>query len=112
MPDPQSITTSPATTPEPPLTGEQVLAEATTDSLNELFSREPIKLTDADHRAIVAKLRDLRKTWLVEEAAGKKKASNAKPKAPPRDPNAPKKKLSLADIGFLNEPIDGGKAQP
>lgn len=60
------------------------LAEANPDSLQELFDRDPLELTDADVERIVTELRDQRSRWVKAEAKGKKQA-------------APKS-LSLADL--------------
>lgn len=53
-------------------TSPQVLAEATTDSLSELFSRDPEKLSPDDLQKMVAALRLQRARWLEAQSAGVK----------------------------------------
>lgn len=50
------------------------LAEATPDSLDELFRRDPLGLSDQDLDRIVAELRSRRAIWAKAEAEGKTKA--------------------------------------
>lgn len=56
------------------LTQNSPLQEANPSSLDELFSRDPLKLQEQDIQMIVQNLRERRKEWLAAEAAGKKKA--------------------------------------
>lgn len=51
------------------------LAEATTDSLTELLSRDPFEMTRQDRNLIVAALRAQRKKWEAAEAEGAKPKS-------------------------------------
>lgn len=67
------------------------LAEASLDSLSELFSRDPLQLSDADIDRITLTLREKRKLWREAEAAGATKA--------PREQKAPKApKATSAEI--------------
>lgn len=56
------------------MTTTSPLQEANPSSLDELFSRDPLKLQQQDIRTIVEQLRAKRKEWLTAEAAGKKRA--------------------------------------
>ena len=49
----------------------EALAEATTDSLSELLSRDPFKFTTADRTRVIAALREQRAAWEKAEAEGK-----------------------------------------
>jgi hypothetical protein len=71
------------------------LEEAMPDSLDELFSRDPLKLGETDLRRIVEELRRMRKNFLITEAEGKK--PKRAPKAAPID----KSKLANLDLGDL-----------
>lgn len=82
-----------APTPEAAALLNSPLHEATPDSLDELFSRDPLELSDQDLDSIVAHLRAQRNQWHAEEAAGAKKASK-KGKAAP----GPKEKISLENL--------------
>ena len=62
------------------------LAEASSESLQELFDKDPLQLTDNDIHRIVAELREQRDRWIKAEAKGKKKAAPAS--------------LSLEDLGL------------
>jgi len=77
-----------------PIQGLKALSEATTDSLSELFNRNPLEMTEEDIRRVVEEYRKMRGRWAAAELAGKKslpKASTPKalpvPKAdaPPKD---------------------------
>lgn len=48
------------------------LAEASPDSLQVLFERDPLSLTDENVEAIVTALRQQRAQWKQQEAKGKK----------------------------------------
>lgn len=67
---------------------ESPLAEANPESLQELFDKDPLKLTDEDIDRIVAEERSMREKWKLVEKKGK----------------APKAQvvanISLADIGL------------
>lgn len=65
-------------------TNESPLAEASPESLQELFDKDPLELTDHDVERIVAELREQRGRWTQAEKKGKKVA-------------APKS-ISLADL--------------
>jgi hypothetical protein len=69
----------------------QPLREADPASLNELFERDPLSLTDSDVESIVAQLRVARSKWAEEEA---QKQSRGK-KSKPADAN-----LNLDDLGL------------
>ena len=69
------------------------LSEARVDSIDELFSRDPLDLSDRDLEAMVSELRRMRETW----DSGKPAA-----KTGPKAPKAPKPPVpTLADLGFL-----------
>ena len=57
------------------------LAEASPDSLSELFSRDPLGLGEADLDRIVATLREQRKRWQAAEQTAAVRAPRAS-KAP------------------------------
>lgn len=67
---------------------ESPLAEANPESLQELFDKDPLQLTDDDIDRIVAEERSMREKWKLVEKKGK----------------APKAQvvanISLADIGL------------
>lgn len=67
---------------------ESPLAEANPESLQELFDKDPLQLTDEDIDRIVAEERSMREKWKLVEKKGK----------------APKAQvvanISLADIGL------------
>lgn len=66
-------------------------------ALDELFSRDPINLTDDDVETIVTELRRARDKWNLEEIAkaNKPKAASKAPKAKPA--SGP---ISLASLGL------------
>lgn len=70
-------------------TNPNLLSEAKIDSLDKLFSEDPLKLQDSELDVVVAAMRAQRATWAQAEAEGKKSAPKAK---------APKAKLSLDDL--------------
>lgn len=47
------------------------IADVNYNTLDELFSRDPFSMSDADLDAIVAELRKRRNAWLLEEAKPK-----------------------------------------
>ena len=51
------------------------LAEAQPESLQELFDKDPLLLTDPDVERIVTELRKARDLWAVAEKKGKKVAA-------------------------------------
>jgi hypothetical protein len=65
------------------------LAEALPTSLQELFDRDPLSLTDDDIDRIVAELRAQRSRWEAGQRAGKKAPAQAAPTT-----------LSLEDLGL------------
>ena len=69
------------------------LKEADPKSLEDLFDKDPLNLTDADITKIVAELRLNRAAWAAEEAV---KAT--KPKRAAKAPKASASKLSLDDL--------------
>lgn len=77
MPDTQQSQSSPLTVPSP-------------GSLDELFHRDPLSLSDVDVTAVVTELRSRRAIWQQAESEGKTKA----PKAAAPD------NLSLDDLGL------------
>jgi hypothetical protein len=64
------------------------LSEASPQSLDELFSRDPLKLSDADITVIVVELRRQREKW---ELTGKRSTEAETKKVVPK---------SLSDIGL------------
>lgn len=71
------------------------LAEANPNSLDELFSRDPLGLQDVDLAIIVKELRRQREAWKLAEANGKTSAPKAKPAAKAK-PGANPKLASLS----------------
>jgi hypothetical protein len=47
------------------------LAEANPESLQELFDKDPLQLTDPDIDRVVAELRTMRERWALTEKKGK-----------------------------------------
>ncbi len=78
--------TNPGEAPNP-------LLEAKIDSLDRIFSDDPLNLTIADRAAAVAALRKQRATWAIAEAEGKTRAPKAKATA-----TGPKPTLTLSDL--------------
>lgn len=73
------------------------LDEAFPESLDTLFSRDPLALSESDITTILTELRRMRKNFNVAEAAG------VKPKRPAKAPATPKEALptlSLDDLGI------------
>jgi ferric-dicitrate binding protein FerR (iron transport regulator) len=73
--------------------GRALLAEAQPDSLNEVFSRDPLKLSNQDLARVIAELRRARAKWVVEDQAEKKPRVKAPPKAVKLD-------VRLDDLGL------------
>jgi len=69
------------------------LVEADPNSLNEVMNRDPLEYKRQDRDQIVAELRRMRGKWLVEEAAGKTRASK-----PKKDDG--KSVMTLGDLGL------------
>jgi hypothetical protein len=67
------------------------LREASPESLNELFERDPLSLTDSDVESIVQQLRVARSKWAEEEAQKQRSGKKSKP----ADPN-----MTLDDLGL------------
>ena len=65
------------------MTEPSPLAEASITSLDELFSRDPLSLSQQDLAAIVVELRRQRQRYIEAEAAGKRapRAEKVKPQA-------------------------------
>lgn len=82
------------TPPIDPSQGLRALSEATSDSLSELMSRNPLEMTDSDITRIVEEFRAIRKRWAIAELAGKKSLPKTQAKLPA--PNTP----SVKDIEF------------
>jgi hypothetical protein len=72
-------------------TAPNPLREASPESLNELFERDPLSLTDSDVESIVAQLRVARSKWAEEEAQKQRSGKKSKP----ADPN-----MTLDDLGL------------
>lgn len=72
------------------------LAEAVPESLDDLFSKDPLQLTVSDRALIVASLREARVRWDLAEASGKRSAP--KLKATPKAAADPK--INLEDLGL------------
>ena len=69
------------------------ILEANPAALDELFSRDPLDLSDRDLETMVSELRRMRETW----DSGKPAA-----KTGPKAPKAPKPPVpTLADLGLL-----------
>lgn len=68
------------------------LAKISPASLDELFSRDPLQLSDQDIDTIVGKLREQRLDWAAKEAQGKA------PKA--AKPSQAVKNMTLDDLGL------------
>lgn len=83
----------PGAIPQSPL-----LSEVNPDSLSDLFSRDPLKLGDADIARIVATLRQQREAWAKAEAAGATRAPKAS--AGPKASKAKGLPGSAEDLGF------------
>ena len=73
------------------------LAEAAPDSLNELFNRDPEKLSTGDLARLVEALREQRKRWAAAEAAGGRGRSPARSPAPSTNNGPPPK---VEDLGL------------
>jgi len=63
------------------MTDQSPLAEASPKSLDELFSTDPLKLSDSDVDAIIAELRRKRALWAKSEAEGRKAPRTKKDEA-------------------------------
>jgi len=75
--------------------GKSPLSEADPASLDELFARDPLELTNDDLDAIASELRDHRRLWVVadEEAKNKKKGTPRGTRKP-----VPEGGISLDDL--------------
>jgi hypothetical protein len=62
------------------------LAEASPDSLGELFSRDPFSYTQLDRQRIVVELRAQRARWQAAEDAGRKAPRAQKAASPSSGP--------------------------
>lgn len=87
-------------TPAPlaPLAQETPLAEAEAFSLDELFSRDPLDLTDDDLRKIVHELRARRSQWAQEEEAAQKEGRKVRSSVAKKPLSEEEKKAALASI--------------
>lgn len=64
--------------------GKSPLSEADPSSLDELFARDPLDLTNDDLESIASELRDHRGLWIVaDEEAKNKKTGTPRGKATP-----------------------------
>ncbi len=79
------------------MTDTTVLDEPKPNSIEELFSRDPHSLTDADLDSIIEQLRLRRSAWQTKEAAAKAKA-DAKKSGDGKPGNV---KVDLNDLGDL-----------
>ena len=68
------------------------LTEVLPESLDELFSRDPLELSSKDLDNIISVLLEQRKNWLVQEAQGARRAKAPKTAAKPG--------LALDDLGL------------
>ena len=88
---------------EPGLSGQipqsQLLAEASEDSLSELFSRDPEGFTRQDRDQIVKALRAQRARFELAEAEGKKAPRQPKAAAVAK-PTSSTTSLDLEDLGL------------
>jgi len=88
---------------EPGLSGQipqsQLLAEASEDSLSELFSRDPEGFTRQDRDQIVKALRAQRARFELAEAEGKKAPRQPKAAAAAK-PTSSTTSLDLEDLGL------------
>jgi len=88
---------------EPGLSGQipqsQLLAEASEDSLSELFSRDPEGFTRQDRDQIVKALRAQRARFELAEAEGKKAPRQLKAGAAAK-PTSSTTSLDLEDLGL------------
>jgi hypothetical protein len=75
---------------------ENPLTEALPDSLDDLFSRDPLKLSEVDLRRIVEELRRMRKNFLLSENAP------AKPKKAPKAAPISKEKAAELSLDELD----------
>ena len=64
------------------MTQDSPLSEADPQSLEALFSKDPLKYTQQDRRTIIDKLIAQRKAWEQAEASGAKSAPRASKGAP------------------------------
>ncbi len=70
------------------------LAKISPASLDELFSRDPLQLSDQDIDTIVGKLREQRLDWVAKEAQGKA------PRAKTAKAGPDVKSMTLDDLGL------------
>lgn len=77
------------------------LAEAVPESLDELFSRNPLDLSEADLDKIIAKYRADRGRFAQADLEGKRvPATRAKPLAKPKRVMAAGEAIDLSEIGL------------
>jgi hypothetical protein len=80
------------------------LEEASTESLDELFSRDPLQLAEEDIAKIVTRLRAERAKWDIEQAEAAAKPPRAKAGTAAKAPKVAKviadDNLSLDDLGL------------
>lgn len=72
------------------------LSEVKEDSLNDLFMKDPLNLSEADIERVVTELRRKREQWQAAEASGAKRA----PKAIAAPKVKPDVALDLDDLGL------------
>lgn len=80
---------------------ESPLTEADPQSLDALFSMDPLSLTDKDLAVIVRELRKQRERWAAAEAQGKTRAPKAASAPAGAKTKVPASTIkSLADLGL------------
>lgn len=84
------------------------LAKADPKSLDDLYSSDPLDLTDDDVDRITADLREKRALWAREDAEAKTQGRKRSTKAWKEPPE--KGQLSLADLGLVTESKGNGGA--
>ena len=74
------------------------LSEADPRSLDDIYTDDPLNLTDDDVDRVAADLRQKRSLWATEEAEAQSQGRRRKPKAYTTSP--PKGQLKLGDLGI------------
>jgi hypothetical protein len=78
------------------------LDEASPESIDELFDRDPLELSDQDVDKIVARLRQDREAWAADEASAQTSGKCTK-----RQPNRiPQSQLKIETLGLDNLDLD------
>ena len=79
--------------------GKSPLSEADPTSLDELFARDPLELTNDDLDTIAGELRDHRKLWVIADNEAKNKKTGT-PKGPNKAVPEGGIKLDDLDLGL------------